>query len=255
MKSRLATLAAGLVLGGSLLVASTGAVGAVTTPAGPAGKGVCATEAAATRVAGAKIDDLRAWGNCEINRRFVTLTALSSAIAASKVMTPSDASALQGEISSTRSGLTSLKATIDSETVVLALRADIVKIATDYRVYLLVVPQVHLVNASDGILATQARFTDLNTKLSARIAAAKAAGKDTTAAQADLDAMNAAVAKAIGLATPLPASLLALTPAQYNGGTAGPVLSNARAAIVSARDDLKSAVADAQACRTALAAL
>jgi hypothetical protein len=255
VKSRLATLAAGLVLGGSLLVVSTGAVGAVTTPAGPAGKGVCATEAAATRVAGAKIDDLRAWGNCEINRRFVTLTALSSAITASKVMTPSDAAALQGEISSTRSGLTSLKTTIDSETVVLALRADIVKIATDYRVYLLVVPQVHLVNASDGILATQTRFTDLNTKLSARIATAKAAGKDTKAAQADLDAMNAAVAKAIGLATPLPAALLALTPAQYNGGTAGPLLSNARAAIVSARDDLKSAVAAAQACRTALAAL
>ncbi len=67
--------------------------------------------------------------------------------------------------------------------------------------------------------------------------------------------MNAAVAKAVGLATPLPAALLPLTPTQYNFGTAGPVLSNARTAIVSARDALKSAVADAQACRTALAAL
>ena len=255
MKSRLATLAAGLVLGGSMLIVSTGAVGAVTTPAGPAGKGICATEAAASRTSGVVVEALRAWGNCEINRRFVTLTALSTAITASKVMTPSDAAALQAEISSTRSGLTSLKAAIDSETVVLTLKADIVKIATDYRVYLLVVPQVHLVNGADGILATQARFSDLNTKLSARIAAAKAAGKDTTTAQADLDAMNAAVSKAVGLATPLPAALLALTPAQYNGGTAGPVLSNARAAIVSARDDLKSAVADAQACRTALNAL
>jgi hypothetical protein len=255
VKSRLATLAAGLVLGGSLLVASTGAVGAVTTPAGPAGKGVCATEAAATRTSGVVVEALRAWGNCEIDRRFDTLTALSNAIKASKVMAPSDAAALQAEISSTRSGLTSLKAAIDSETVVLTLKADIVKIATDYRVYLLVVPQVHLVNGADGILAAQARFSDVNTKLSARIAAAKAAGKDTTAAQADLDAMNAAVSKAVGLATPLPAALLALTPAQYNGGTAGPVLTNARAAIVSARDDLKSAVADAQACRTALNAL
>lgn len=255
MKSRLATLAAGLVLGGSMLVVSTGAVGAVTTPAGPAGKGVCATQATAARASGIVVQALRAWGDCEINRRFVTLTALSTAITASKVMTSSDAAALQAEISSTRSGLTSLKAAIDSETVIATLKADIVKIATDYRVYLLVVPQVHLVNASDGILASQDKFADINTKLAARIAAAKAAGKDTTAAQADLDAMNAAVSAAVGLATPLPAALLALTPAQYNGGTAGPVLSNARAAILSARNDLKSAVADAQACRAALNAL
>lgn len=254
MKSRLATLAASLVLGGSLLVVSTGAVGAVTAPAGPAGKSVCATEATAAHTT-PTVEALRAWGDCEINRRFTTLTALSSAITASKAMFPSDAAALQGEISSTRSGLTSLKATIDSATVVLTLKADIVKIATDYRVYLLVVPQVHLVNAADSVLAAQARFTDINTRLSARIATANAAGKGTTAAQADLDAMNAAVAKAVGLATPLPAALLALTPALYNAGNAGPALSNARTAIVSARDDLKSAVADAQACRTALAAL
>jgi hypothetical protein len=254
VKSRLATLAAAVVLGGALLVVSTGAVGAVTTPAGPAGKGVCATQATAAHTT-PTVESMRAWGDCEINRRFTTLTALSSAITASKVMTASDAAALRSEISSTRSGLTSLKATLDSATVVLALKADIVKIATDYRVYLLVVPQVHLVNAADGVLAAQSKFTDINTKLSARIATAKAAGKDTAAAQSDLDAMNAAVAKAVGLATPLPAALLALTPAQYNAGTAGPVISNARAAGVSARDNLKSALADAQACRTALAAL
>jgi hypothetical protein len=243
-----------VVLGGALLVVSTGAVGAVTTPAGPAGKGVCATQATAAHTT-PTVESMRAWGDCEINRRFTTLTALSSAITASKVMTASDAAALRSEISSTRYGLTSLKATLDSATVVLALKADIVKIATDYRVYLLVVPQVHLVNAADGVLAAQSKFTDINTKLSARIATAKAAGKDTAAAQSDLDAMNAAVAKAVGLATPLPAALLALTPAQYNAGTAGPVISNARAAGVSARDNLKSALADAQACRTALAAL
>lgn len=254
MKSRLATLAAAVVLGGALLVVSTGAVGAATTPAGPAGKGVCATQATAAHTT-PTVESLRAWGDCEINRRFTTLTALSTAITASKVMASADAAVLQGEISSTRSGLTSLKAAIDSETVGLALKADIVKIATDYRVYLLVVPQVHLVNAAGGVLATQSKFTDINTKLSARIATAKAAHKDTAAAQSDLAAMNAAVAKAVGSATPLPAWLLALTPDQYNTGTAGPVLSKARAAVVSARNDLKSAVADAQACRTALAAL
>jgi hypothetical protein len=255
MKSRLIALAGSLVLGGSLLIVSTGAVAAVTTPAGPAGKGVCAVEATAARTAPATVSALKAFGDCEINRRFATLTDLSARITASKVMTSSHAAALQGEISSTRSGLTSLKATIDADTTIAALKLDIVKIAADYRVYLLVVPQVNLVNGADGVLATQSRFSQVGTNLAARIAAAKGAGKDTTAAQADLDAMNAAVAKAVSLATPLPASLLPLTPAQYNGGTAGPVLNNARAAILSARDQLKAAVADANACRAALKAL
>ena len=142
MKSRLTALVAGLALGGSLLFVSAGSVAAVTTPAqeGPSGKGVCATESAAVKASDA-VQDLRAFGDCEINRRFETLTDLSSKISSSKVITSSDAAALQSEISSTRAGLTSLKATIDAETNIAALKADIVKIATDYRVYLLVVPR------------------------------------------------------------------------------------------------------------------
>ena len=58
--------------------------------------------------------------------------------------------------------------------------------------------------------------------------------------------------QAVDLASPLPAALLPLTPAEYNAGTAGPVLANARSALVQARDQLKSAVADAKACRDAL---
>ena len=104
----------------------------------------------------------------------------------------------------------------------------------------------------DAVVAAQTRFATVNTNLVARIAAAKAAGKDTTAAQADLDAMNKSVTAAVCLASPLPATLLPLTPAQYNGGTAGPVLASARTALGQARDDLKSALASAKACRDAL---
>jgi hypothetical protein len=251
MKSRLTALVASVALGGSLILVSTGIVAAVTPATGPAGKDVCATQAAAVK-SGATVETVRAFGDCEINRRFTTLDDLSAKITGSKVMTSSDASALQGEIGSTRSGLTSLKATIDAETSLTALRADIVKIATDYRVYLLVGPQVNLVNGADAVLFAQTKFAEINTNLAARIAAAKAHGKDTTAAQAALDAMNTAVSQAAGLATPLPAALLPLTPAQYNGGTAGPVLTNAKTALGQARDLLKSASADAKACRDAL---
>lgn len=251
MKTQIPALFAGLVLGGSLLLASAGVATAVTPPSGPTGRDICATQAAAVR-AGATVETLRAFGDCEINRRFATLDQLASKISASKTLTSSHAATLNVEINSTRTGLTSLKATIDAETSIPALRADIVKIATEFRVYLLVVPQVNLVNAADAVVASQTTFGKVNTNLIARIAAAKAAGKDVTAAQADLDAMNASVTAAVGLATPLPAALLPLTAAQYNAGTAGPILTSARTALGQARDDLKSAVASAKACRDAL---
>jgi len=255
MKIRIPALIAGAAIGSSILFATVGTVGAATpSMAGPSGKGVCAVEYAAVKT-GATVARLQAFGNCEINRRFVTLTVLSDRISSSKVMTSSDKSTLQSEIASTRSGLTDLKTTIDGETSIPALRADIVKIATQFRVYLLVVPQVHLTNAADGVLATQSKFATVNTNLAARIAADNAAGKDTTAAQANLDAMNASESAAVALASPLPGQLLPLTPADYNAGTASPILTTARTDLVKAVADVKTAVSDAKACRAALKAI
>lgn len=254
MKTRIPTFLVGLAIAGTLAFASVATTTATAPiiPGGPAGRGVCATQFAAVKPP-VTVEALRAFGDCEIQRRFTTLDALSARVSGSKVLTSSDSAALSGEIGATRTGLTSLKATIDAETSIPALKNDVAMIAKSFRVYLLVAPQVHLVSGADGVIASQASFAKVDTNLAARIAAAKAAGKDTTAAQADLDAMNAAVTKAAGLATPLPATLLPLTPAQYNAGTAGPILTSARTALAQARDLLKSAVQDAKACRAALA--
>jgi hypothetical protein len=251
MKTRMSTLIAGVAIAGAVAFSSAAVVTAVAPliPGGPAGRGVCAAQFTALK-APVTVDALRAFGDCEIQRRFATL---ATRVSDSKALTNSDAAALTAEIGATKTGLTGLKATIDAETSIPDLKADVVKIATDYRVYLLVGPQVNLVSGADRVVASQTVFTKIDTNLAARIAAAKAANKDTTTAQIDLVAMNAAVTQAVGLATPLPATLLPLTPAQYNAGTAGPVLNSARTALVQARDQLKSAVQDAKACRAALA--
>jgi hypothetical protein len=254
MKLRITGLVAAMALGGSLMLASGGLVAAASPkPEKPAAAatGACATEATAVK-AGATAETLHALANCEINRRNATLNELGAKITASKVLTSSDASALSGIVGATKSGLASLAATIAAESDVTALKADIAKIATEYRVYLVVVPQVNLVSGADAVLAVQAKVADINTKLSAAIAAAKAAGKDTTEAQKDLDAMNASVAAAVALASPLPAKLLPLTAASYNAGTAGPIIAAARTDLGKARDDIKSALASAKACREAL---
>jgi hypothetical protein len=257
MKTRMSTLIAGVAIAGALAFSSAAVVtnAAPLIPGGPAGSGVCAAQFTALK-APVTVDALHAFGDCEIQRRFTTLATLATLatrVSGSKVLTSSDAAALTAEIGATKTGLTGLKATIDAETSIPALKADIVKIATDYRVYLLVGLQVNLVSGADRVVASQTVFTKIDTNLAARIAAAKAAGKGTTTAQTDLDAMNKAVTQAVGLATPLPATLLPLTPAQYNARTAGPVLNSARTALVQARDLLKSAVQDAKACRAALA--
>ncbi len=246
---------AGAGIAGILLVGLVGAVAAASpvpaTTAGPAAHDPCRPERVAAR-GSATAATLQALGDCEINRRFTTLTDLTTRITDSKVLTTPDRASLGTEISNTTAGLTGLKATIDGETSISALRADIADIATEYRVYLLVGPQVRLVNDADGILASGTHLGTVETNLAARIAKAQGAGKDVGAAQAALTAMTTAANQAVALATPLPGELLPLTPAGYDGGTAGPVLTGARKAIEQARDQLKSARLDARAVVDAL---
>jgi hypothetical protein len=255
MTFRFRSAIAGLAVAGVLAVASTAIVSAADpAAAGPAGKGICAPQALAARQ-NPTVETLRAFGDCEIARRFTTLDKLDARISDSKVLTSPHAAALKGTIGSTRGGLTALKAHIDAETSIPALREDIRRIATDFRVYVLLVPQVNLVSAADGVVFAETKFDTVSTRLTERIAAAQAAGKDTTAAQAHLDAMNTAVDQAVALAEPIPARLLPLTPADWNSGAAGPVLNQARADLGNARNLLRTAIAEARACREALKAL
>ncbi len=257
MKASPRVLVAGLVVSAALVVSSVAVVTA-SSPApvtgGPAGKGVCSSQQAAVK-ADKTIDTLRAFGLCEVDRRLATLTALDARINSSKVMTSQHVATLKGEIGSTRGGLTALRAKISAEKDLKAMVAEVRQIATDFRVYALVVPQVNLVNGADGVAAAQTKFADVNTRLSQAIAKAKAAGKDTTDAQKHLDAMNAAVAKAAGLASGIPNAVLPLTPAQFNAGTAGPILTTARSNLVLARGQIRTAATEAKACRDALKAL
>jgi hypothetical protein len=259
MKTRFRILLAGLMVGTVVTMSSVAAVAAVSPDpsagpggaGGPAGRGPCATQALAARTS-QSVETLRAFGDCEIARRFTTLDNLATRVSDSKRLTSAHAATLSGMIASTRTGLTALKATIDSETSVEALKAEIKQIATDYRVYVLLAPQVRLVSGADGVVAADAIFDEISTKLTQQIADAKAAGKDTTVAQAKLDAMNAAVAQAVALADPIPGKLLVLTPADWNSGAAGPVLAAAREDMFHARELLREARQDARECRDAL---
>jgi hypothetical protein len=239
----------------AIVAASAVGVAAAAGPGpisgGPAGTGVCAVQSGAARSNGTAAV-LRAFGDCEIDRRLVTLDQLSAAVGAAKGLRPADAASLSGDIATSRSGLTSLRATLDGQTALGTLRIEIVEIVTKYRVYVLLGPQVRLVVAADDVLGLGPHMNELSSALAGRIAAAKAAGKDVTAAQTSLDAMNAQITSAEALAAPLPARLLALTPAQFDAGTAGPTLQTARTDLIHARDALGAATQDGRALLAAL---
>lgn len=212
---------------------------------------VCAAQRAAVKK-DPSVANLIALGDCEIGRRYVTLNRLEAAVIVAPFLTSGDRTALENEIDATRTGLQGLKTTIDADTTVDALKTDLPKIASDYRVYLLVVPQVHLTRGADAESAASGRLTALATRLQELITFAASHGKDVTAANAALAAMKTDIGDAQGQLTGLSGKILALTPADWNDGTAAPILNGARASEKSAHDELVAARNEAKAVVAAL---
>jgi hypothetical protein len=251
---------AAIVVGGVLAIGSVAPTYAVqaASPLVPEvnptiGARPCLTESTAARDNG--IGNLRKLGDCEIDRRFDTITKLQARVANAAGLTAADRTALQSQLGADTAGLTALRARIDGETNRDALRADLKKIVTDFRIYVLMAPKTADVIAADNQLAAVARLGTLDTKLQARIDAAKTAGKDVSQAQSDLDAMNAKAVQVSPLVGGIPAAVLLLTPAQYNAGTAKPILVSSRTSLGAGRGLLAGARADARACIAALKAL
>jgi len=259
LPARLGRTAVALGAAGLLAVASFGSVDAaspttVTNSAtATASHRFCIPEWAAVVAHPGNVDRLRAAGDCEINRRFVTLDGLTYLVNHSDVLTAEHKTDLLDvnsgnptSFAAERAGLTTLKGSIDTDTTAAALRADIAKIAPDFWVYLVAVPKTHLVVAADGSAKAAARFGPLGTELQNLINEAKTDGKDVTAAQDALDDMTAKVAQASGLIGPVAGSVLPLSPTDLNNGSAKPVLQAARQTLQQARTLLRDAGRDAR---------
>lgn len=175
-----------------------------------------------------------------------SLQRLLAKVAKSTTLTDSHRAALTAEINGLIAQLQALKVKIDAETTLEGLQADATALSKLFKGFHPVVKQVGLVMAADGVIAAGPKFDALETKFAALIAAAPA-GTDTSKAQALLDDMKKQVAEAETLAGPLPAALLALTPAQFQAGAGDQVLKDARTALGKAQKDLRTANKDAHA--------
>ena len=257
MKLALPGTLASLAIGGLLVIGSAAPAFAAQpsplTPEVATGSGARACSAQRTAAKDNSVAHLQALGDCEINRRLVTITTLQDHVSNPNGLTAGDRSALQGLLAADTTGLTALKSKIDGETDVTTLRADIGTIVTDYRIYLLMVPMTAEVISADNEAAAVGRLTTVAGKLQDRI---DAASGDVSQAQADLDNMTASLGQVnTSTLAGISAQLLALTPAGYNARTAGPVLKADHTTLQGFRTSLNAARADAVACRAALRAL
>ena len=257
MKLALPGTLATLAIGGLLVIGSAApAFAAQPSPLAPevaTGSGARACSAQRTAAKDNSVAQLKALGDCEINRRLVTIQTLQDHVSNPNGLTDGDRSALQGLLTADTTGLTGLKSKIDGETDVTTLRADIGTIVTGYRIYLLMVPMTAEVISADNETAAVGRLTTVAGKLQDRI---DAASGDIAQAQADLDNMTASLGQVnTSTLAEISSQLLTLTPAQYNAGTGGPALKADHTTLQGFRASLDAARADAVACRAALRAL
>lgn len=147
-------------------------------------------------------------------------------------------------------GLNALLTTIKNETDPSKFKAEVRSIYTDYRIYALALPQVHLVRANDRLsVDTVPTLEQLSGDLKTAIAQGAKEGKNVTAAQEAVQDMDNQIATIEQKTGGTSAGLLALTPAGWNGnhGVVLPFRQDVQAAATAAkqaRQDGRAALKD-----------
>ena len=143
---------------------------------------------------------------------------------------------------------------MQNETTLEAIKADAQSMINDYRVYLLVGPQVRITIAADVEAAAGNTLEKAYNALAAAIDAAEKAGKDVAAAKAKLAEMCSHLDTAKSTLNGVADALLAVQP-----GPDGPAIqaqvNAARTKVKTVRGELRAAAAAAKACRDLLKAL
>jgi hypothetical protein len=228
-----------LLIRGALTGVVAAAVGAgipLTAAAASAGPSPSPAARPATLAA------LKARCNDAVQRRLGALSVDLTVVKAASALTSSDRTALESQLTTDQSGLTTLDATIQSDTTYAQAHADCELIVTDYRVYVLEEPKLHEVIAADGITKVNHAFTVLIPELQALINDSSQPPSVKAQAQADLNDLQSKVGASQTSISGVSASVINLQPSGYPGNAVD--LKSARQNIETSRDDLAGSRAD-----------
>lgn len=192
-----------------------------------------------------------------VDRRLDHLTEAQRRLDGVEAVTDEHEATIDALIDATRTGLTELRAEIDGTAETETLRDACRRIAEDFRVYLVVVPQARLAVAADrGDHAVEVGATAL-ARLDDAIARAEEAGADVGPARVLRDEAADHLAEADAAGEGVADAVLAVTPAAWNDGPGAEVLDDARDDLGTAhtawRDARDSARAAVAALRDAMA--
>jgi len=232
MKSAWKTTLSAAVLGTMLAVSAAGAAFATASsdPSTP------------TPTVAPKVPKTAAECQQAITDRLAEITKLEGRIgdAATKGhLTKTDAAALNGLLGAAQTGLSALQGKISPSDPTLA--ADCRSIATDFRIYALRAPQVHLTISFDNEQWRVTKLGDAVTKLTALTGTITGGVPDLDGAKAALADAGTQLANASSALQGFSLSgLLALAPQQWHAG----VLTGDVSTLKGAHSDLKAAAAD-----------
>jgi hypothetical protein len=169
---------------------------------------------------------LRKTLDAQISGRIRTLQQWATQIGKSG-LGASDLATVDGELNGLIADLQALKTKVDGETTLADLQADYQTLAGHASMYRTVQLWITDLLDAEQVIKAGTELTTLENKIAAEIAAAPAA-PETADAQIFLNNMKLAVSAAEARVAPLPASLLAITPAQLADGSAMATLTSAR---------------------------
>jgi hypothetical protein len=186
-----------------------------------------------------------------LSDRQATLAKLTASVASNKYLTSTDRQALQALLGPETQGINQLAgevaAATPQNTTIAQLRQDAFTMVHQYRVYLVMAPEVHLSEGADTQTDVELRLSGLEPKLQAAITGA---GSPSDAVQAYKDLLTQ-VGNATGATgkADIPA-VLQVTPAGFPAD--GAPLTTARTSLQTAQNDLRSARSDLQIIRNAI---
>ena len=176
------------------------------------------------------------------SKRTSSLNAAIAKVNADTSLASGDKSTILGTLNGDLTAMSTVAAKVAADTTATQAAADYKTIFTDYRVYGVALPQARITASADRATSVQIpRLTAAESKLSALLAG-KDASKSPPALQADLSDATAEIQKANTALSGLPATALAVTPAEFNANH--DVMKPIRATLASARADLKQARED-----------
>lgn len=199
------------------------------------------------------LDEIKRRALAAIDKRLAALSRMSAKVSSNGHVTESHASTLQRHYADASDGLTGLAREIEAAETREELRELIGKIATDYRVYLVILPKSHEVIVSDTMGDAVDRMTGVSGTLLEAIERAEEAGYDMTDARRWLGVANEEIRAVETGAVPVAGSVIGLTAADWEE-PAKSLLAEGKRKLGIARGDVRDAVEALKNTRRAIQA-